>query len=157
MYHWALAFAVVIGLPIIGTHYFQTQNPLFLYLQGPISRILIEEISLGRTKGARKLYDGLARAAASARWQIPFTIRGVAIVLQDKTPQAKLTGHKPKAWDIHKLLTGLVAQILLCMLPFVPIRIKDISVIHKVKLQMTPYACVSGHQSLSQEKMSRTS
>jgi hypothetical protein len=45
--------------------------------QGPVARIWVEEISLGRTRGAKKAYDGIARAAASSKWRLPFMVRAL--------------------------------------------------------------------------------
>jgi len=45
------------------------------HAQGPVARICVEEISLGRTRGAKKAYDGIARAAASSQWRLPFMVR----------------------------------------------------------------------------------
>lgn len=103
-------------------------------LQGSIASLRVEEISLGRTRGAKKLYSGLARAATSAKWRLPFTIRGVHVVLSEGVAQGGPKGRRKgrKTWDIPKLLTGFAAQLLMRLLPFLPIRIKDANILHKV-------------------------
>ena len=122
-------------------------------MQGPISRIEIEEISLGRTRGAKKLFDGLTRAAVSAKWRIPFMVRGVTIVIRNRIAAPKSASQKSKKRDIQRLLTGLVARIFLSAIPFVPIRIKNVNIIHQVLFQITlgiscpPSRCLYGHTS----------
>ncbi len=101
-------------------------------MQGPVASLRIEEVSLGRTKGAKKLYDGLARAAASAKWRLPFMVRGVHIVLRAAPNQQKPPSKATRLWEMPKLVSRILAQILLSLLPFIPVRIKDIEVVHEV-------------------------
>lgn len=42
----------------------------------------MEEVSLGRTRGARKAYDGIARAAASSKWRLPFMVNFCELLLR---------------------------------------------------------------------------
>lgn len=105
-------------------------------MKGPIASLRIEEVSLGRTKGAKKLYDGLARAAASAKWRLPFMVRGVHIVLRTASSQQKPPSKGSRAWSLPRLTSRLLAQTLLSLLPFIPIRVKDVEVIHEVSCHL---------------------
>lgn len=106
------------------------------YLKGPVVSLRIEEVSLGRTKGAKKLYDGIARAAASAKWRLPFMVRGVHVVLRTPPVQNKPGGKGSRAWTLPKLTSRVLAQTLLSLLPFIPVRVKDIEVVHEVCLHL---------------------
>lgn len=103
-------------------------------MQGPVASLRIEEVSLGRTKGAKKLYNGLARAAASARWRLPFMVRGVHVVLRNVPAEAKSSSRRRASWRGPRLFTGLLSQILLKLLPLVPVRIKDVTITHEVSV-----------------------
>ena len=115
----------------IGLYIF-TKTRILCLLKGPVASLRIEEVSLGRTKGAKKLYDGLARAAASAKWRLPFMVRGVHIVLRIPSAQQKPHSRSSRAWTLPRLTSRLLAQTLLGLLPFIPIRVKDIEVVHEV-------------------------
>lgn len=61
------------------------------HAQGPVVRICVEEISLGRTRGAKKAYDGIARAAASSQWRLPFMVRA-GLRIRDRGKSASQWG-----------------------------------------------------------------
>lgn len=124
-------------------------------MQGPVASLHIEEVTLGRTKGAKKLYDGLARAAASAKWRLPFTIRGVHVVLRAAPPRNADRAKARSGFKAPKVVHSIIAQVLLRLLPFIPIRVKDVNVhdlvrhlpfcayhLHKCQIPMSSGMCL---------------
>jgi hypothetical protein len=51
--------------------------------QGPVACVTVGEVSIGRSKSARKLVQGIQRAAQTQRFRLPITVRDVEIVLRD--------------------------------------------------------------------------
>ena len=62
-------------------------------LQGPVEHIWITEVSLGRTKSAKKLVKGVARFWSTFRLKLPLTVRGLRIELRE--------GRELPAWAVR--------------------------------------------------------
>ena len=105
--------------------YFNSQT----ILQGPVAHIWISEVSLGHSRSATKV----ARAAMSWHFRIPFTIRDLTLELRNSPAISK---RKPnlasKSKHGSKLLLNSGLRLLLGVLPNIPIRIKQLTVKHKV-------------------------
>jgi len=64
-------------------------------------------------------------------------VRGVRVELRSRTAGGAGDGQarrRKKRFDAPRMLTGVVARGVLAVLPFVPIRVKDIVVEHQVTL-----------------------
>lgn len=119
------------------------------YVQGPVARVHISEVSLGRSHTASKALQGVAKAASTRHFKVPFSIRGVRIELRDAAeqqagmrlaaPAANSSKHsaagsqKPRKQNgAIKLLINSVLRIVVGLLPSIPLRIKDVEVVHQV-------------------------
>ena len=61
---------------------------------------------------------------------------GVHIVLRTASSQQKPLKKGSRAWSLPRLTSRLLAQTLLSLLPFIPIRVKDVEVIHEVSCHL---------------------
>lgn len=131
-------------------------------LQGPLEHIWIAELSFGRTKSAIKLVKGVAKAWTMYRPRLPLTVRGLRMELREgsevpewvvkaaqaasekRAPPAKAPPLKggPSAGGIDAeergksmsrgLLLALAARLAFVTLPALPVRVKKVSMVHKV-------------------------
>jgi hypothetical protein len=124
-------------------------------MQGPVEHIWIGEVSLGRTKSATKLVKGVAQAWSSYRPRLPLTVRGLRIELREgsaapdwaakapakekKPPVKGATAQLPVLDAEEKgrsmsqaLLMALAARAAFAALPGLPVRVKKLSLVHKV-------------------------
>ena len=121
-------------------------------VQGPVAHVHISEVSLGRSNTASKALQGVAKAASTRHFKVPFSIRGMKIELRDAAeqqagvrpvaPAANSSKHsaagsqKPrKQMGVIKLLTNSVLRIVVGLLPSIPLRIKDVEVVHQVTVR----------------------
>eukprot|EP00884_Botryococcus_braunii_P017348 jgi/Botrbrau1/4297/Bobra.0390s0036.1 len=58
---------------------------------GLVARVRVREVSVARSNSARKLVQGIQRAAQTQRFRIPITIRDVEIVLREQASPAPAT------------------------------------------------------------------
>ena len=117
-----------------------------------MARVHISEVSLGRSHTASKALQGVAKAASTRRFTVPFSIRGIRIELRDAAeqqagvrpvaPAANSSKHsaagsqKPrKQTAAIKLLTNGVLRIVVGLLPSIPLRIKDVQIVHQVTVR----------------------
>ncbi len=128
---------------------------LLLCKQGPVEHIWIAEVSLGRTKSATKLVKGVAKAWSTYKPRLPLTVRGVRIELREgqdlpawalrapkkeirpppKTAKAAaaVTELEDKGKSVSRgLMIALAARLAFVALPVLPVRVKNVSLAHKV-------------------------
>ena len=117
-----------------------------------MARVHISEVSLGRSHTASKALQGVAKAASSRHFKVPFSIRGMRIELRDATEQQ--AGMRPVATAANsskhtaagsqnprkltgaiKLLTNSALRVVVGLLPSIPLRIKDVEVVHQVAVR----------------------
>ena len=112
-------------------------------------------MSLGRTKSATKLVKGVAKAWSNYKPRVPLTVRGVVIELREgedlpewalRAPKkdirpppkaakaaAAVTELEDKAGSVSRgLMMALAARLAFVALPVLPVRIKNVSLAHKV-------------------------
>lgn len=112
--------------------------------------VVIDEISLGRSKSPIKLANKLATQHERIRFRLPFTVRGVEIKLRTAAapnsssptlnePNAELQdankAAKTTSINLGALATNPALRLLLGILPSIPVRIKQLTVVHEVSVQ----------------------
>lgn len=122
-----------------------------LHAQGPVALVTIDEVSLGRSKSPIKLANKLATQHDGLRFRLPFTVRGVKIVLRrSKLPAssedvpgaqqdgaALASGHQQQHAKSESIKFGAAVinsalRLLLGILPSIPVRVKQLSIVHEV-------------------------
>ena len=117
-----------------------------------MARVHISEVSLGRSHTASKALQGVAKAASTRHFKVPFSIRGMRIELRDAAEQQ--AGVRPtapaaksckrnaagnqtprKQTGAIKLLTNSILRIVVGLLPSIPLRIKDVEIVHQVTVR----------------------
>ena len=140
-------------------------------LQGLVEHVWIEQVSLGRSNSLGKVAEGIAKAVSTFDIKFPFNIRGVTVQLRQTpsavTPASKQHGHSTRAAGLggaekqkgparwkqvvrSKAFTNGAIRLVLGLLPVVPIRVKNITLKHKVGAFHVsnisqPSSGVSGH------------
>ncbi|KAK9868095.1 hypothetical protein WJX84_001601, partial [Apatococcus fuscideae] len=135
----------------IGTLGFLTARRVSLKLtKGPVALVTIDEVSLGRSKSPIKLANKLATQHDGLRFRLPFTVRGVKIVLRrSKLPAssedvpgaqqdgaALASGHQQQHAKSESIKFGAAVinsalRLLLGILPSIPVRVKQLSIVHE--------------------------
>ena len=114
-----------------------------------MASVTVDEISLARSKSPIKLANKLATQHERIRFRLPFTVRGVHVTLraagtsdsikhmQNEPITVASEGQqaaKPKASNLGAFATNPALRFLLGILPSIPIRVKQLTILHKVEL-----------------------
>ena len=114
-----------------------------------MASVTIDEISLARSKSPIKLANKLATQHERIRFRLPFTVRGVHVTLRaaGTSDSIKHMQNEPntgasdgqqaarsKASNLGAFATNPALRFLLGILPSIPVRVKQLTILHKVQV-----------------------